>query len=105
MSDEADYRTYWDWRSRAFSAIREYIAPEDAGARLKVDADFEKVVFQISAGDKPEGNDGKVLVTISLTQRSSGRQRKVLERKWRDDFAVNVARDAIAAHKELLSGG
>jgi hypothetical protein len=105
MSDEADYRAYRDWRAHCFSAIRQYIATEDAGAWLKVGGDFEKVVFQISAAEKPAGDEGKVIVTIGLTERSSGKQRTTLERNWRDDFAADVARDAIAAHKELLSGG
>lgn len=107
LSDAADYRDYCDWRSRFFSAVREYVPLQLAGKWSGIEGDFEKVVFQVSATDKrPERSPGGVLITISLADASPtpGKRRTTLIRNWRNDFASAVAREAIAAFEVELIG-
>ena len=104
MSDAAQHQAYVVWRAGVFAAIREAVPAKDAGQWSKIDGDYENVVFQISAAEKPDGNHGKMVVQINLT-RSAPPTRKHLafvECNWRTDSEADVAQKALKAYEGLL---
>ncbi|HEY2476808.1 MAG TPA: hypothetical protein VGI19_18650 [Candidatus Cybelea sp.] len=103
MSDASQYQAYEVWRAGVFAAIRDSV-PAYSGAWTQVDADFKNVVFQISAAEKPEGDDGVVIVQIDLTRTAppTPERRAFVDGNWRTDDELDVAKKALAAYAALL---
>jgi hypothetical protein len=80
------------------------VSAKDAGQWSGIDGDYENVVFQISAGEKPEGNDGKMVVQINLTRSAlpTGKHLAFVGCNWRTDSEVAVAKKSVEAYEGLL---
>ncbi len=104
MSAAAQHQAYVAWLAGAFAAIRDAVPEQDAGKWTGIDGDYKNVVFQISAAEKPEGDDGKMVVQISLTRSAPPTLKRLafVECNWRTDSEVDVAKKTVVAYVGLL---
>ena len=96
-----EHEKYEAWNAELYEGLRDNM-PEFAG-KATGEGDFENVGFAVGAAYDPEGNNGGMIVGITITDQDSPRKGKhaQLYPNWRYDDPEQVARDAIAAYVKL----
>jgi hypothetical protein len=97
-----EHDQYEAWIAELYDALRDNM-PDAAGQARGKTGDFEKVGFHVGADYGAAGQNGGVIVAITLMdpERSGRGTHKQVAADWRRDDPNEVARDAIAAYVKL----